>query len=167
MADEAPSATDETPAEETELGDAGKAALDKERQARREAERKAKENADAAKRLAELEDAQKTETEKLNSKVSTLAGENETLALANARLRVAIRHGLTEDQSRRLIGADEEELEADAQVLLKTLSPPLQEESPSPSRPRENLRTGAQPATPGLGDDALTQTLKRKLGINS
>lgn len=132
----------------------------------REQEARAKANADAAKKLAELEESQKSESQKLSDKAATAETRAAALELENARLRVALKHGLTADQARRLIGDSEEELDADAETLLASLTPAGDPPPTQPqTAPREKLRTGATASTPGLGDDKLTQDLKRKLGI--
>lgn len=74
----------------------------------------AKKNADAAQRLAEFEEAQKTEAQKLADRLATAekalaAKEAETL-----RLTIASKHGITGDHLDLLSGADESELEAKA-----------------------------------------------------
>jgi len=69
--------TDETP----DLA----AELDKWKACARKQENRAKENAEAAKRLAEIEDAEKTESQKLAEQLEQLKGENESLRIANLR----------------------------------------------------------------------------------
>ena len=161
--------TDDTSAEET-LGDAGKKALDREREARKRAEAEAKKNADAARRLADIEESQKTETQKLTDKLTEASGQIGELSVENSRLRVALRHGLTEDQARRLIGSTEEDLDDDAGKLKESLGLASNgETTPTPAlpqRPREQLRSGSQPAIPIGNDDALTAALKKKLGVS-
>ena len=86
----------------------------------RKHEKAAKDNADAAKRLAEIEESGKTEQERL-AEAHRTANERATAAeRESARLRVALKKGLTEAQVRRLVGDTEEELEADADELLGT-----------------------------------------------
>lgn len=130
---------------------------------------RAKENEDAAKRLAEIEESQKTETQKLTDKLNEATRQTGETALENARLRVALRHGLTEDQARRLIGSSEDELDADAEQLKASLGLTNTEETPStpslPQRPREQLRSGSQPVIPIGDDDALLAAVKKKVGV--
>lgn len=175
MSENSEAATAETtpdsdaPAADEVLGDAGKRALEREREARKRAEAEAKANADAARRLAEIEESQKTETQKLTDKLTATSTQLSELSVENARLRVALRHGLTEDQARRLIGSTEEELDEDAGKLKESLGlTSSEEESTSvpalPQRPREQLRSGSQPATPIGDDDVLLAALKKKVG---
>lgn len=155
MPDEPPPATgDKTPppppppAPPSELGDAGKKALEEERRARREAEARLKELEPLAKRAQELEDAQKTETQKLADANRALEDRAKKAELETGRLRVALRKGLTETQVKRLLGSTEEELEADADELLAAFKPGEAETPPPPAtggRPKEKLRPGAVP----------------------
>jgi len=130
----------------------------------RKHEKAAKENADAARRLAEIEQTGKSEQERL-AEARQAAEERATSAEREAaRLRVAIRKGLTDVQARRLVGDTEEELEADADELLATFAS-IQAESDTdlPRRPRERLRPGARPeATPDETDPAkLAEAIPR------
>jgi hypothetical protein len=108
----------------------------------RKNEEQAKANAEAAKRLADLEESQKTEGQKLTEANRTLEDRAKKAELEACRMRIAIRKGLTEAQVKRLLGTTEEELEADADELLeafKTAEPPT---APG-GRPKERLRPGA------------------------
>lgn len=106
-------------------------------------EARAKENKDAATRLKELEDAQKSEEQRLKDRIAEL----ETASLEAARLRVALRKGLTETQAKRLVGTTDEELEADADELLASFKTDNPEPEGSGRRPKERLRPGATPST--------------------
>ena len=109
---------DDEPKPEPKLGDGGQKALDAERKARRDAERESKA---LAARLAELEDKDKTEVERLTAQVAALTKERDTATVSSARLRVALDKGLTPTQAKRLVGDTEEELAADADELLSDL----------------------------------------------
>lgn len=87
----------------------------------RQNEKVAKSNADAAKRLAELEEADKSETEKLASERDQHRTRADSAELSLARLEVALEKGLTRAQAKRLVGSTREELEADADELLADL----------------------------------------------
>jgi hypothetical protein len=115
----------------------------------RKHEDQAKANADAAKRLKELEDADKTEIQKL----SDLAAEAQKRAdMAEAqllRIQVAMAKGLTEAQAKRLVGTTREELEADADELIASFKPadagnPKADPGPG-DRPKERLAGGGDP----------------------
>lgn len=89
----------------------------------RKQEKRAKDNADAAKRLAEIEEAQKTDAEKAAQRLSQ-AEEGLSSATSRAdRAEVALAKGLTLNQAKRLVGSTREELEADADELLKDIAP--------------------------------------------
>jgi len=128
----------------------------------RKHEAQAKSNADAAKKLKDIEDANKTEVQKLAdekaaSDKAAASSQGELL-----RLRVAMRKGLTETQAKRLIGATEEELEADADELLESFGGEKKSagEGGKPTRPKERLRSGAAP------DEEPDETDPQKLAAN-
>lgn len=111
------------------LGDAGKAALDKERAARKEAE---KELAKYRKAEQERVDADKTEAEKRT------AAEARAEAAEQRALRVEVAHakGLTPNQAKRLVGSTRDELEKDADEILADFptgpkTPPTPKPDPS------------------------------------
>ena len=100
------------------LGDKGKQALDRMKAERDQAIRQAKANADAAKRLAEIEDANKSEAQR---QADQLTAARQELAQARAeglRLRVAAKFGIgEEDADLFLTGSDEESLTRQAERL--------------------------------------------------
>lgn len=100
-------------------------------------EKRAKSNADAAERLKQLEDEQKTEQQRLQERVEQLEPSEQEAA----RLRVALRKGLTETQAKRLVGDSEDDLEADADDLLASFQ--SSEPDDTTRRPRERLKPGA------------------------
>lgn len=118
------------------------AELDKWKSLARKHEEQAKKNAEAAKRLSELEASQKTEQEKLTDRLTELESTARSSTLEAARLRVALRKGLTETQAKRLVGETVEELESDADELLESFKTPA---SALPRKPTERLRGGAEP----------------------
>lgn len=113
---DAPAKDDDTTTQT--LGDGGKRALEAERKARRDAERKA---TDLEARLAAIEDKDKSEVERLTSQVATLTKDRDAAVVNAARLKVALDRGLTATQAKRLVGSTEEELSADADELLADL----------------------------------------------
>lgn len=100
-----------------ELSDAGKRAIAEERQARREAERKAAEASDEAAKL-------KAE---------------------QARGAVAAEKELTPEQAKLLRGESTEEMGKHADELLAAFKPSDEGEQKAQRRPREALRSGAAP----------------------
>lgn len=111
--------TENTATEQQELlGDAGKKALQAERDARAQAEKRAK---DLEQQLATVQSAFETEKSTLQASIDDLTGQvssastEATTAQAQAlKLRVALRKGLSEKFADRLQGDDEASLEADA-----------------------------------------------------
>lgn len=119
-----------------------------------------------AARLKELEDAEKTETQRLSDQLaeeSTARQEAERRALV---LEIATEKGLTPALAKRLSGSTREELEADADELSALLPPAEDGRTTTPkSRPQESLRPGATPDGTALNGDPLLASLKSKLGI--
>lgn len=106
-------------------------------------EQRAKANKEAAARLAELEDAQKSEQEKLAEKLSATEQRAAEAELRAARLEVATSKGLPMASVKFLTGATPEELAASADELLGL----LKQDEPEPSvRPKERLKGGASRA---------------------
>lgn len=104
-----------------------------------------------AERLAELEDAQKSEQEKLAERMETevqarTAAEQRAAALETSLMRhkVAAAKGLTPAQAERLRGSTEEEIAVDADELLAAFAPP-EPDRPAARTPVERLRPGAVP----------------------
>lgn len=123
---------DQTTHETDDLGDAGKAALKREREARKAAE---KDKADLAKKIADFEKAQQdrdTEAAKAKGEWETIAKQRED-ELADLKAQIADRDlrdrktaiakaaGLPDDLASRLHGETDDELEADAKALAKHL----------------------------------------------
>ena len=83
-----------------------------------------------ASKLDEIEQQNQSEIEKANSKAATLAEEkqalgdqNKSLTTENLRLRVALDKSVPSDLIDRLRGETKEDLEADADSLLKLVKP--------------------------------------------
>lgn len=101
----------------------------------RKNEDRAKENSEAAKRLAEIEESQKTEQQKLvDAKAAAEKVAAET-ATELARMKAAVKHGLSEDDLDLLGSGTPEEIEARAERLaarLKGTTPPAPETPKAP-----------------------------------
>lgn len=157
------STTEETP-EETPEPEGGKEpdlAVDvaKWKAMARKHEQQAKTNAAAAKKLAELEDANKSEIEKASEAAKT-AQERADAAEAKAlRYEVALDKGVPKKLMKFLTGSTAEDIEASADELLEALGPDTGgkntgEETSSGGRPKEKLRPGADTtSTEDEGDD--------------
>lgn len=109
------------------LGDAGKRALDAERTARKEAEKRLNE---ALARVEQFEDAQRSDAEKVQHELETLRAQveeanKERAAAERANLvqSVASEYSLPAELAARLTGEDRDELVEDAKVLQKLIAP--------------------------------------------
>lgn len=92
----------------------------------------------------ERTDAAKTEQEKAAERTAAAEETAKSATSEAARLRVALKKGLTESQAKRLIGDTEEDLENDADELLASFK--TEDGGQEPRRtPRERLRPGAAP----------------------
>lgn len=112
-------------------------------------------------KVKEFEDAGRSDQEKLNERASGAETRATNAEREAARLRVALKKGLTETQAKRLVGDDEEALEKDADELLADFKSDNNDETgvevgQEPGlRPQEKLRPGAAPgATPEKDDPA-------------
>ena len=84
----------------------------------REWEKKAKANADAAKKLSELEDAQKSETQRLADAATAAKTEADAAKADALRWRIAAKYGVSdEDAELFLTGTDEATLTKQAERL--------------------------------------------------
>lgn len=87
----------------------------------REWEKRAKANADAAKKLAEIEDAQKTEQQKLAEKLAAAESAKAEAELTLLRAQVASDKGLSPSLAARLQGDNLKEIQRDADALLSDM----------------------------------------------
>lgn len=94
------------------------AEVDKWKALSRKNEGEAKANRDAAAKLAQLEESQKTEAQKLEDRAKTAETALASATLNSTRLHVALTKGLPPELAVRLQGATEAEMEADADSLL-------------------------------------------------
>lgn len=83
----------------------------------------AKANADAAARLAALEESQKTETQRLLEERDALKAERDAERASAMRSRVALTKGIAAELAERLRGTTEDELSEDADRLLALIKP--------------------------------------------
>jgi hypothetical protein len=98
-----------------------RAAIEKERELRKTAQREALTNADAAKKLQGIEDSNKSETQKLLDRVTAAEAKVVESEHRSLRLEIAVAKGLTPAVAKRLVGTTREELESDADELLATI----------------------------------------------
>ena len=118
------------------------------RKANQEAEnlrKRLKELEPKASQFDELQEQQKTETQRLADQQTALEARAGLAEMEAARLRIALSKGLTETQAKRLIGSTTEELEADADELMSSFAPQTVDTERPPGRPVERLRGGTDP----------------------
>lgn len=120
-------------------------------------EGRAKENKAAADELKTLKQSQLTDQQKADAARQEAEKAANDSKIEAARLRVAIRKGLNETQAKRLVGTTEEELEADADELLKTFTPAKgktteeDEEADDTHETRETTRSPRETLRPRSG----------------
>lgn len=100
----------------------------------------------AAKKQAELEDAQKSELQKANERAQTVEQQLSDMRSTNARLMAAATHNIPPDLIDLLGSGTDEEINARAEVLAERLkaSAPT---TPASQRPVESLTPGAAPSS--------------------
>lgn len=142
-ADPANPPADPKPADDP-LGDAGKKALAAERDARKAAEKELKKYRDAE---AAKADADKSEAEK------RAAAEQRAVdaELRATRLEVAHEKGLTPAQAKRLVGATREELQTDADEVLKDFPTAPAKQAPPKPDPSQGARGEPKTRPTSLG----------------
>lgn len=117
----------------------------------REWEKRAKENKSAADKLAEIEEASKTEAQKAADRLAAAEKSAADATVALARLEVALDKGLTPSQAKRLVGNTREELEADADELLKDIGDAARPRAPKPD-PTQGRAPSTTPLDPRAAD---------------
>lgn len=100
-----------------------------------------------ASKFDELEQAKKSELEKLAEDRDAQRKRGDAAELSYARLEVALEKGLTATQAKRLVGSTREELEADADELVKDLGV-----ANGPKSPKPNPAQGRGEESTGSGD---------------
>lgn len=86
-----------------------------------------------ADKLDQLEQAKKSEMEKLTEEIEAHKKRGDSAELSLSRLEVALEKGLTATQAKRLVGSTREELEADADELIKDLGVTRGPKTPKPN----------------------------------
>lgn len=136
---------------------------------------KAKVNADAAKRLAQLEDANKSETEKLTDRAAAAEADRDgwrgrymDLAKRQAITEAAVAARTTDAETVYLYLRDEVEIDDDGNPagVAKALKQ-LQQRKPHLFRATADgqLDAAAKGTPPALNSDALTDALSRAVGV--
>lgn len=126
-------------------------------------EQRAKENSSAARRLAEIEEASKTELQKAMERAEA-AEKSAARAQSEAmRARVLADHGITSEYADLVAGDDEDALVASAKKVQSLLNAQTSQDVESTSYvvPTEGTQREALP----LNSSELEDTLRRALGI--
>ena len=124
-------------------------------------EARAKENSGAAAKLAEIEEAKKSESQKLQEQLAALQERAAAAERDKTRLAVIAKHGIPEEFQDLVHGSDPDSLEASAakvKSLIPTSAAP--EERASFVIPSE----GGSPST-ALNGDGIESALRKALGI--
>lgn len=121
----------------------------------RKHERSAKDNSAAAKKLAEIEDANKSETQRLNDQLAAAQVELQELRVDRIRAQAARDAGLDPDLAEYITAADPEQ----ALEQAKRLAERLAAKTPKPADLRQGVRTAAKPAA--SVDDWLRSAVNR------
>lgn len=142
----------------------------------RKHEKRAKENKEAADKLKEIEEQNKTDFQRLQERAESAEKELTDWKATALRERVARQHGLPDGLARRLQGDDEETLAHDAEELAKLIKPSSDteeseetsekdtEETSGNRRTQERLTHSDKPSNAN-GDnspDALAARVRRK-----
>lgn len=119
------------------------------KQMSRKNEEQAKANAEAAKKLKDIQDRDLSELQRAQRDAEELRTQFEVLNRTNLRNQVALQKGLPADVAAILSGSTEEELTAHADALLAWRG------SATPTTPRPDPGQGPRPASPEADEDAL------------
>jgi hypothetical protein len=115
-----------------------------------------------AKKLDEIEEANKTELDKANARADAAEKERDTIRADKLRLEIASKHGITGEYLDLLSGSTEEELEATAAKVAALI--PAQDADTSGVRELVVSGEGKSPAA--LNSDALTSMLSAAVGAS-
>lgn len=121
----------------------------------------AKANSDAAARLAEIEEANKTEMQKAIERAEAAEKSLAETAAANDRLAVIATHGIPEEFHDLVQGADKDALEASAKKIASLIAT-----SAEPSKKSRVVIPGEGSSAPlPLNGDGLEQAIRETLNI--
>jgi hypothetical protein len=141
---------------EAELGDAGKRAIQREREARKELEARLKELEPLAAKAKELEESQKSEAQRLQERAEAAERAAQEANAQLLRRDVAASKGLPPQLAARLRGTTTEELEADADELLAIVAP----KPPAAGRAGDALVGTRTPPAAAPDADAIVDKLR-------
>ena len=112
-------------------------------------EKAKKTGAELAAKVKEHEDASKSDADKLEERATLAEQKAAATEREAARLKIALKKGLTETQAKRLVGDNEDELEKDADDLLASFKDDDEGDDGDGTRrtPKPRMRTGAAPSS--------------------
>lgn len=142
------------------VGDAGKQAIDRMKADRNSAR---KELRDAKAKLVAFEKAEQEKTDKDKSEAEKRAAAEERATAAEmraTRLEVAAEKGLTPAQAKRLVGGTREELQTDADEILRDF--PVTPVKPEAKGPKPDRSQGSRGGATLTGRDAGLAEAKRR-----
>lgn len=149
---ETPMTEPDATSEPEPLGDAGIAALQKERDQRKALEKQIRELKPLAAKARELEEASKSELDKAAERATAAEARAAAAEAQLVRKDIAAAKGLKPEAAEFLTGTTPEEIEASADKLLALMP----EQQRPPGRPVEQLQSGAVPAANQAPQDPNT-----------
>lgn len=150
-----PAGDEHADGDEGQLGANGLKALEAERAANKASR---KQIAELQAKLKEYEDANKTEAEKTAERLAALEKTSAESRSRAERLEVAVDKGLPKALAARLQGSTREELEADADELLKLVG----DNKPASPKPDPSQGHGGGGAKPASMEEAIAAALGAK-----
>jgi Domain of unknown function (DUF4355) len=146
------------------------------RELARKHERRAKENSDAAKELAEIKQAGMSEQEKLNAQLAVVTRERDEARADHARIMAAAAADLpveliddlgsgTDEEISERAGRFARVIEAEVQKRVEALTGQVSRNGNQAARPVESMRAGSAPAsgdTPSTPDQWFRQLLQNR-----
>ena len=124
---------------------------------------KARAGESAATRLAELEESNKSESQRLEERAVAAQRDRDAAVRQSLVYEVALAKGLAPDLAKRIVGSTREELEADADAVLALVMPP----EPAPTTNPQGFAVvpamqGARPSPPPPTD--MNSIIRARLG---
>ena len=121
-------------------------------------ESRARSNKDAAEKLAQIEEAQKTEAQRLTERAESAERRLQEVETEKTRLNVIAQHGIPANLQHLVKGADESEMTAAAESLAALVN--------TPPEPQRVVVPGDQTQDLPLNGDGIENALKSALNIN-
>ena len=121
-------------------------------------ESRARSNKDAAEKLAQLEDAQKSEAQRLTERAETAERKLQEAETERTRLNVIAQHSIPANLQHLVKGADEAEMTAAAKSLAELVN--------TPPEPQRVVVPGDQTQDLPLNGEGIENALKSALNIN-